>query len=133
MVFSTKLFIVIICTLTTIVMARPLTPNTTTSTHATRLGFDDNNKCWETLFELQSCSGEVMMFFLNGETYLGSGCCHALLTIAQQCSTLITTLGLTQHECDIMRGYCEELSHNNNKSNATVNGSNSISDNNNLV
>lgn len=141
---SIKLFIVIISlstwTVTKIVMARPLTSTTSTSTLATRLRLETNNKCWETLFQLQACTGEVIMFFLNGETNLGSGCCHALLTIAQECwPDMLTTLGLTQQEGDILRGYCDGAPNNNNNNNksvpsfATVNASHPMSNNNHVL
>ncbi|RVX13284.1 Egg cell-secreted protein 1.1 [Vitis vinifera] len=40
---------------------------------AARLHADDDSssKCWESLLELQACTGEVVLFFLNGETHLG--------------------------------------------------------------
>ena len=113
MAFSLKLFVMISLstwTVATMVMARPSPLSSTTSnpTLATRLRLEDNNVCWETLLELQSCTGEVILFFLNGETYLGSGCCHALLNIAQECwPNMLTTLGLTPQEGDILRGYCD--------------------------
>ncbi|KAK7282382.1 hypothetical protein RIF29_11090 [Crotalaria pallida] len=121
----------------TMVTARKLISTTSTPTLATRLHLNDNNnnKCWDALFQLQLCTGEIIMFFLNGETYLGSGCCNALLTIAQICwPDMITTLGLTQQEGDILRGYCDEEAHHNNKSmpsSAMVNASHPFSNNNN--
>ncbi|KAJ1429721.1 Prolamin-like domain [Sesbania bispinosa] len=108
MAFSLKLFVMISLATWTLA-ARPVS-STTSTTLATRLRLDDNNnnKCWETLFELQHCMGEVVLFFLNGETYLGSGCCHALLTIAHQCwPDMLNTLGLTPQEADILRHYCD--------------------------
>ncbi|KAK7316983.1 hypothetical protein RJT34_00843 [Clitoria ternatea] len=109
MSFSLKLF-VIIC-LSTMVVARPLSSTTSTSTLATRLRLEDNNKCWETLFQLQSCTGEIVLFFVNGEAHLGPNCCNALLTIAQECwPNMLTTLGLTSLEVDILRGYCNGAS-----------------------
>ncbi|TXG53284.1 hypothetical protein EZV62_022453 [Acer yangbiense] len=69
---------------------------------------DESSNCWDTLVQLQACSGEIILFFLNGETYLGHGCCHAISTITQQCwPNLIGTLGFTTEEGDILEGYCE--------------------------
>ncbi|KAK2659049.1 hypothetical protein Ddye_005582 [Dipteronia dyeriana] len=74
-----------------------------------RLKLDDESpNCWDTLVQLQACSGEIILFFLNGETYLGHGCCHAISTISQQCwPNLIGMLGFTTEEGDILEGYCE--------------------------
>ncbi|XP_004503062.1 egg cell-secreted protein 1.4-like [Cicer arietinum] len=100
-----KLFVIL--SLSTMVMARPIS---STTTLATRLFVGENNKCWETMFELQHCTGEIVLFFLNGETKLGSGCCNALLTIAHQCwPNMLTSLGLTPEEAELLRGYCDGI------------------------
>ncbi|PQM37142.1 egg cell-secreted protein 1.1-like [Prunus yedoensis var. nudiflora] len=41
----------------------------------------ESSNCWDSLFQLQACAGEVVMFFLNGETYLGQDCSEAIRTI----------------------------------------------------
>ncbi|KAH7568080.1 hypothetical protein ACOSP7_009525 [Xanthoceras sorbifolium] len=86
--------------------ARPLHPS---SSLVTRLKLDDESlNCWDSLIQLQSCSGEIILFFLNGETYLGSSCCQAIETISQQCwPNMIDTLGFTTEEGDILEGYCD--------------------------
>ncbi|CAN0857609.1 Egg cell-secreted protein 1.1 [Linum grandiflorum] len=67
---------------------------------ASRLKVDQSSttttNCWESLIELQSCTGEIILFFLNGETYLGHGCC-----------TAIQTVGFTGEESDVLEGYCD--------------------------
>ncbi|KAK1554957.1 hypothetical protein Q3G72_019637 [Acer saccharum] len=75
----------------------------------TRLKLDDESpNCWDALVQLQTCTGEIILFFLNGETYLGHGCCRAISTISQQCwPNLIGTLGFTTEEGDMLEGYCE--------------------------
>ncbi|KAL3844957.1 hypothetical protein ACJIZ3_002360 [Penstemon smallii] len=82
-----------------------------TSTLATRLKLDKDEgstNCWESLFELQSCTGEVVLFFLNGETYLGPACCRAIKVIERDCwPTMLGSLGYTSEEGDILRGYCD--------------------------
>ncbi|XP_050884592.1 egg cell-secreted protein 1.4-like [Lathyrus oleraceus] len=103
-----KLFVIL--SLSAIGAARSLTA-TTTKILPTRLesfaGAGTNNKCWETMFELQHCTGEIVEFFINGETQLGSGCCDALLTIANECwPNMLTSLGLTQEEAGILHGFC---------------------------
>jgi hypothetical protein len=60
------------------------------------------------MFELQHCTGEIVLFFVNGETRLGSGCCNALLVIAHHCwPNMLTSLGLTHEEAEILRSYCD--------------------------
>ncbi|PNX94379.1 ECA1 protein [Trifolium pratense] len=108
MAFILKLF-VIISLASSIVTSRSLS---STTTLATRLklfdGTGDNNKCWETMFELQHCTGEIVLFFVNGETHLGSGCCNALLVIAHHCwPNMLTSLGLTHEETEILRSFCD--------------------------
>ncbi|CAN6555597.1 unnamed protein product [Malus baccata var. baccata] len=80
---------------------------------AARLKLDEESaNCWESLFQLQACSGEVVMFFLNGETYIGHGCCEAIRTIEHQCwPALLGTLGFTTEETDVLKGYCDEANH----------------------
>ncbi|KAM7254196.1 hypothetical protein ACFE04_031878 [Oxalis oulophora] len=82
---------------------------------AARLKVDDDSSetnCWDTLFHLQACSGELILFFLNGETYLGRGCCQAIHTIGNKCwPNMIDTLGFTSEEGDILEGYCDHQAH----------------------
>ncbi|BFG40813.1 hypothetical protein CerSpe_270870 [Prunus speciosa] len=95
--------------------ARPLNHNIIwlNSNLVARLNLDEeSSNCWDSLFQLQSCSGEVVMFFLNGETYLGHSCCEAIRTIKHQCwPALVGTLGFTVEETDVLKGYCDEADH----------------------
>nr|CAD1835298.1 unnamed protein product [Ananas comosus var. bracteatus] len=50
-----------------------------------RLQSDGMKQCWDSLVELRSCTGEVILFFLNGETYLGPSCCRAIRVIEHHC------------------------------------------------
>ncbi|KAF5735342.1 hypothetical protein HS088_TW15G00844 [Tripterygium wilfordii] len=98
-------------------MARPLLSSS--STLAARLKVDDDDEslnCWESLGELQACTGEILLFFLNGETYLGHGCCEAIHMIGHQCwPDLIDILGFTSEEGgDVLEGYCDASDHDNN-------------------
>ncbi|XP_071913945.1 egg cell-secreted protein 1.1-like [Coffea arabica] len=88
-------------------MARPI--NSKSSTLMGRLKLEDEEAtCWESLFELRSCTGEVILFFLNGETYLGPSCCRAIRTIEHHCwPSMLGSLGYTAEEGDILRGYCD--------------------------
>ncbi|RZC68605.1 hypothetical protein C5167_032481 [Papaver somniferum] len=46
---------------------------------AARLQSDGSySGCWDSLTELQACTGEVILFFLNGETHSGRNCCRAI-------------------------------------------------------
>ena len=94
--------------------ARPLpNPNLNPSalSLAARLkleGGDQSSNCWDSLFQLQACTGEVIMFFLNGETYLGPACCQAIRVIEKDCwPNIIGSLGFTAQESDILQGYCD--------------------------
>ncbi|VVA35207.1 PREDICTED: egg cell-secreted 1 [Prunus dulcis] len=95
--------------------ARPLNPNIilSNSNLVAWLNLDEeSSNCWDSLFQLQSCSSEVVMFFLNGETYLGHSCCEAIRTIEHQCRpALLGTLGFTVEETDVLKGYCDEADH----------------------
>ncbi|KAL5698629.1 hypothetical protein ACHQM5_029641 [Ranunculus cassubicifolius] len=89
------------------VQARTI-PSTESSTLAARLQIDNSYKCWESLFELRACTGEVILFFINGETYLGPNCCRAIRVIEHQCwSSMISSLGFTDQEEDMLRDYCD--------------------------
>ncbi|XP_050378216.1 uncharacterized protein LOC126795419 [Argentina anserina] len=64
---------------------------------ASRLNVDEEStNCWDSLLQIHACSGEVMLFFFNGEAYLGHSCCEAIRTIEHQCwPALLGTLGFT--------------------------------------
>ncbi|XP_010250947.1 PREDICTED: egg cell-secreted protein 1.4-like [Nelumbo nucifera] len=64
--------------------------------------------CWTALLELRSCTNEIILFFLNGEAYLGLDCCRAIRIITRQCwPSMLNSLGFTAEEGDILRGYCD--------------------------
>ncbi|KAF6154500.1 hypothetical protein GIB67_028392 [Kingdonia uniflora] len=68
-------------------------------------GFGD---CWNALFELNSCTNEIVLFFLNGEGYIGQDCCRSIRIITRQCwPSMFTSIGFTAEEGDILRGYCD--------------------------
>ncbi|XP_015886464.3 egg cell-secreted protein 1.3 [Ziziphus jujuba] len=90
--------------------ARPL--NHIGSNLAARLKLEDGSStCWESLLHLQSCTGEVVLFFLNGETSLGPACCKAIRIIEHECwPDMLSSLGFTTEEGDILQGYCDAAS-----------------------
>ncbi|XP_062021484.1 egg cell-secreted protein 1.1-like [Rosa rugosa] len=110
---STLFLLTALLALTTpfMAMARPLMNNPigSHSNFAFRLKLDEeSSNCWDSLFQLQACTGEVILFFFNGETYLGHGCCEAIKTIEHQCwPALLGSLGFTTQETDILKGYCD--------------------------
>ncbi|WOL09598.1 egg cell-secreted protein 1.4-like [Canna indica] len=86
-------------------LARPVAPNL-----AERLQADALMQCWNSLMELRSCTGEVILFFLNGEAYLGPSCCRAIRVIEHRCwaaEIMLQALGFTPREGDVLRGYCD--------------------------
>lgn len=106
MAYSFNLFLTQAFSMAFLAMARPF--NSHWSTLATRLQLENHTNCWESLFELQSCTEEVIMFFLNSETYLGPNCCHAIKIIHHECwPAMMGSLGFTKQEGDILRGFCD--------------------------
>lgn len=87
--------------------ARPLA---SASNLTVRLKLDEeSSSCWDSLIQLQACTGEIILFFLNGETQLGHSCCQALHTIGKHCwPNMIDTLGFTTEEGQILEGYCDK-------------------------
>ncbi|XP_042499254.1 egg cell-secreted protein 1.4-like [Macadamia integrifolia] len=106
---STKLFLLtLLVSMTCLGMARPLNPDSSNLSLATRLQSDNNTVCWDSLLELRACTGEVILFFLNGETYLGPDCCRAIRFIEHQCwPAMLGSIGFTPEESGILRGYCD--------------------------
>lgn len=73
-----------------------------------KLEGEGSTNCWDSLFHLQSCTGEVIMFFLNGETYLGPTCCQAIRVVGHDCwPDMLASLGYTSEEGDVLQGYCD--------------------------
>ncbi|KAF7043529.1 hypothetical protein CFC21_052866 [Triticum aestivum] len=70
-------------------------------------------ECWGAVTELRSCTSEIVLFFLNGESYLGRDCCIAIRTVTLHCwPSMLASIGLTAQEADILRGFCDaEIPH----------------------
>ncbi|GLT44053.1 hypothetical protein SLA2020_179710 [Shorea laevis] len=65
-------------------------------------------ECWNALMELKSCTNEIVLFFINGETSIGPGCCHSIEIITRNCwPAMLTSLGFTAEEGTILTGYCD--------------------------
>ncbi|KAJ4884621.1 Egg cell-secreted protein 1.1 [Raphanus sativus] len=107
--------VLMIMVVSSTVTARPLmkptvgAPSPSTSL-VYRLRLDEETGyCWDSLMQLQHCSGELILFFLNGETYIGPGCCSAIRTVGRKCwPTMIGVLGFTAQEGDMLQGYCDD-------------------------
>ncbi|KAE8795933.1 egg cell-secreted protein 1.1-like [Hordeum vulgare] len=75
-----------------------------------RLEGAGSQQCWETLLDIKSCTGEIILFFLNGEAYLGPGCCRAIRVVEQRCwaaDLMLSVIGFTPEEGDMLKGYCD--------------------------
>ena len=65
-------------------------------------------ECWTALMELKSCTNEIVLFFLNGQANIGPDCCRAIGIITHNCwPAMLTSLGFTAEEGNILRGYCD--------------------------
>ncbi|QCD78405.1 egg cell-secreted protein 1.1-like [Vigna unguiculata] len=93
--------------------SRALSDPSTPLSLALRLKVEgEPSNCWESLWRMQACSGEIITFFLNGETYLGRSCCEAIRVIGHDCwPNVVGSLGFTSEETDVLEGYCDEVVH----------------------
>ncbi|XP_026377522.1 egg cell-secreted protein 1.2-like [Papaver somniferum] len=65
-------------------------------------------ECLNALYELRSCTNEIILFFMDGEMYLGIECCRAIRIITRECwPSMLTSVGFTAEQGDILRGYCD--------------------------
>ncbi|KAF9621290.1 hypothetical protein IFM89_018507 [Coptis chinensis] len=75
-------------------------------------GGGSTGDCWSALWQLKSCTNEIVTFFMDGETTdLGTDCCRAIRIISHYCwPSMFTSLGFTTQEGDILNGYCDATS-----------------------
>lgn len=109
--FKLSLILLVSWLLTTTIMATNMSKTRPGQDIAARLqvleGGASMTVCWTALFELKSCTNEIILFFLNGESYLGKDCCRAIRTVTYNCwPSMLTSVGFTAEEVDILRGYC---------------------------
>ncbi|KAM7275216.1 hypothetical protein ACFE04_017082 [Oxalis oulophora] len=65
-------------------------------------------ECWNALYELKSCTNEIILFFINGQADIGKDCCKAIDIITKNCwPAMLTSIGFTAEEGNILRGYCD--------------------------
>ncbi|GAY65810.1 hypothetical protein CUMW_243920 [Citrus unshiu] len=61
--------------------------------------------------ELKSCSNEIIILFLNVQADISPDCCHTIDIITRNCwLAMLTSLGFTVEEGNIVRGYCDASS-----------------------
>ncbi|CAN6325925.1 unnamed protein product [Urochloa humidicola] len=78
-------------------------------------------ECWDALTRLGSCTSEIVIFFVNGESYIGPECCIAIRGATRHCwPSMLAAAGFTAEEADVLRGFCdaEAAANNNNKGGA---------------
>ncbi|KAE8670819.1 Egg cell-secreted protein 1.4 [Hibiscus syriacus] len=68
-------------------------------------------ECWTALNELKSCTSEIVLYLVNGQTDIGPECCRAVEIITRNCwPSMLTSLGFTPEEGNVLRGYCDASS-----------------------
>ncbi|KAF9607459.1 hypothetical protein IFM89_035597 [Coptis chinensis] len=50
-----------------------------------RLYGEGGGDCWNAVLQLKSYTSEIIIFFLDGEAYLGIPCCRAIRIITRNC------------------------------------------------
>jgi len=88
----------------------PVAPPPDAAGLAQRLEGEGSQQCWEALVDTKSCTGEIILFLLNGEAYLGPGCCRAIRVIEHSCwaaDAMLSVIGFTPEEGDMLKGYCD--------------------------
>ncbi|KAK8556658.1 hypothetical protein V6N13_064676 [Hibiscus sabdariffa] len=105
------LLVIVCCLLASVTSARQLSSSIKLG-HTLAARLDDNTRglaeCWNALNELKSCTDEIILFFVNGQTDIDADCCGAVEVINRNCwPTMLTSLGFTSEEGKILRGYCD--------------------------
>ncbi|KAK8663779.1 hypothetical protein V6N13_083584 [Hibiscus sabdariffa] len=104
------LLVIVCCLLASVTSARQLSSSIKLG-HNLAARLDDNRglaECWSALNELKSCTDEIILFFVNGQTDIDTDCCGAVEVITRNCwPTMLTSLGFTSEEGRILRGYCD--------------------------
>ncbi|OEL33914.1 hypothetical protein BAE44_0005067, partial [Dichanthelium oligosanthes] len=63
-------------------------------------------ECWGALVELWSCTSEIVLFFVNGESYIGPECCVAIRGATRHCwPSMLASVSFTVGEVDVLRGF----------------------------
>jgi hypothetical protein len=79
--------------------------------HADGAGEEDGGgimECWDALVQLGSCTSEIVLFLVNGESYIGPECCRAIRGATRHCwPAMLASVGFSAEEADVLRGFCE--------------------------
>ncbi|KAF8750606.1 hypothetical protein HU200_012325 [Digitaria exilis] len=60
----------------------------------------------DALTRLGSCTSEIVLFFVNGESYIGPECCVAIRGATRHCwPSMLAAAGFTAEEADVLRGF----------------------------
>ncbi|AES70191.1 ECA1 gametogenesis related family [Medicago truncatula] len=104
MASSHKIFVLVALALVFIAL------NSSTSIVESRKLSNPNSNLMSLEARLKHVVGEIVTFFLNGETYLGYGCCKAIRVIGHDCwPNVVASLGFTNEETDVLEGYCDQV------------------------
>ncbi|CAE6001235.1 unnamed protein product [Arabidopsis arenosa] len=106
--YTSFLFAIVALLLVLNISGRTLPAPADSTNIAARLNGGGLMECWNALYELKSCTNEIVLFFLNGETKLGVDCCQAVEVITTDCwPAMLTSLGFTSDETNVLRGFCQ--------------------------
>ncbi|KAK1649578.1 hypothetical protein QYE76_067383 [Lolium multiflorum] len=65
-------------------------------------------ECWSAVTELRSCTNEIVLFFLSGDSFVSRDCCLIIRTITRHCwPAMLASVGFTAEEAGILRGFCD--------------------------
>ncbi|XP_060182857.1 egg cell-secreted protein 1.4-like [Lycium barbarum] len=65
-------------------------------------------ECWNALAEIKSCTNEIVAYFTIGTIDIDLPCCQAISVITHHCwPSMLSTLGFTPEETNMLRGYCD--------------------------
>ncbi|WMV53849.1 hypothetical protein MTR67_047234 [Solanum verrucosum] len=70
-------------------------------------------ECFSAFAEIKSCTNEIIAYFTIGTIDIDLPCCQAIFVITHHCwPSMLTTLGFTLEETNMLRGYCDATHHN---------------------
>ncbi|PIN26845.1 hypothetical protein CDL12_00389 [Handroanthus impetiginosus] len=66
--------------------------------------------CWTALYEIISCTNEIVAYFSNGAIDITPPCCWAITVITHNCwPAMLSVLGYSPDQANILRGYCDAV------------------------
>ncbi|PHU00447.1 hypothetical protein BC332_30234 [Capsicum chinense] len=69
-------------------------------------------ECFNAFGEIKSCTNEIIAYFTIGTIDIDLPCCQAISVITHHCwPGMLTTLGFTLEQTNILRGYCDATIH----------------------